>query len=84
MASWPVQDAKARFSELLNRCLAEGPQTVTRRGEEKAVLVPMEEWKRLRQPRYRNMKEWLLAPEARGDLEIPPLRLRMDPPVDFD
>jgi antitoxin Phd len=39
--AWPVQDAKARFSELLDTCLAEGPQIVTRRGAEAAVLVPL-------------------------------------------
>ncbi len=43
---WPVQDAKARFSELLERRLREGPQIVTRRGEETAVLVPLEDWQR--------------------------------------
>ena len=38
--SWPVQDAKARFSELLDTCLKEGPQIVTKRGADAAVLVP--------------------------------------------
>ena len=37
---WPVQDAKARFSEFLEASLTEGPQIVTRRGVEEAVLVP--------------------------------------------
>ena len=41
MHAWPVQDAKARFSELLDACVAEGPQVVTRRGAETAVLVPI-------------------------------------------
>ena len=40
MKSWPVQDAKARFSELLDTCLRDGPQVVTKRGVEAAVLVP--------------------------------------------
>lgn len=35
MQDWPVQDAKARFSELLEACVNEGPQLVTRRGEAK-------------------------------------------------
>ncbi len=39
MHTWPVQDAKARFSEFLDACLTEGPQMVTRRGTEAAVLV---------------------------------------------
>jgi prevent-host-death family protein len=47
MKIWPVQDAKARFSELLKVCLLEGPQIVTKRGAEAAVLVPMAEWRRL-------------------------------------
>lgn len=36
---WPVQDAKQRFSELLRKATAEGPQFVTRHGEEVAVVV---------------------------------------------
>src|SRR6218665_2762894 len=40
MKSWPVQDAKARFSEFLDACLADGPQIVTKRGTEAAVLAP--------------------------------------------
>jgi prevent-host-death family protein len=42
MQTWPIQDAEARFSEFLERCLAEGPQMVTKRGAEAAVLVPVE------------------------------------------
>jgi len=42
MSTWPVQDAKARFNEFLNACLAEGPQLVTRRGTEAAVLVQVD------------------------------------------
>ncbi len=41
MASWQVQDAKARFSEFLDAMLKKGPQVVTRRGVETAVLVPI-------------------------------------------
>lgn len=40
LPTWPVQDAKARFSELLDTCIAQGPQMVTKRGAEAAVLVP--------------------------------------------
>ena len=47
MQTWPVQDAKARFSEFLEACMAEGPQMVTKRGAEAAVLVPVDEWRRL-------------------------------------
>jgi prevent-host-death family protein len=47
MNVWPVQDAKARFSEFLDACLTEGPRRVTRRGVEVAVLVSAAEWRRL-------------------------------------
>jgi prevent-host-death family protein len=40
MKVWSAQDAKARFSELLDTCQREGPQVVTRRGKETAVFVP--------------------------------------------
>ena len=71
MRSWPVQDAKARFSELLDTCLRDGPQVVTRRGTEAAVLVPVGQWRQLQQAARPTLKELLLAEEARGDLAIP-------------
>lgn len=71
MRTWSVQDAKARFSELLETCLAEGPQLVTRRGADAAVLVPVEEWDRLQKTARPTLKELLLASEARADLTLP-------------
>src|SRR5437763_105877 len=44
MKTWPVQDAKARFSELLDTCLREGPHMVTTRGSKPAVLRPAKAW----------------------------------------
>lgn len=71
MKSWPVQDAKARFSEFLDACLANGPQMVTRRGEEAAVLVPADDWRRIEAERRPTLKELLLSDGARADLVIP-------------
>jgi len=65
LASWQVQDAKARFSELLNATIKKGPQVVTRRGIETAVLVPIEEWHRLQRAARPSLKDVLLASEAR-------------------
>ena len=70
---WQVQDAKARFSELLETSLAKGPQIITKRGVEAAVLVPIDQWRRLEQMTRPNLKELLLAPEARTDA-LTPLR----------
>ena len=72
MHSWPVQDAKARFSEFLDACLSEGPQMVTRRGAEAAVLVPVSEWRRLQTAARPSLKELLLSDQARTDLLVPP------------
>ena len=84
MKTWPVQDAKARFSELLDTCLREGPQIVTRRGTEAAVLVPAEDWKRLQQKAPPTLREWLLAPAPRAELDLPARgRLRRRPPAHF-
>jgi antitoxin Phd len=71
MKSWSVQDAKARFSEFLETCLKEGPQMVTKRGTDAAVLVPAHEWERLRQSARPTLKELLLCPEPRTDIPIP-------------
>ena len=71
MQSWPVQDAKARFSEFLEACMAEGPQMVTKRGAEAAVLVPVGEWRRLQAAARPSLKQLLLSEEARVDLLIP-------------
>ncbi|NDI84119.1 type II toxin-antitoxin system Phd/YefM family antitoxin [Undibacterium crateris] len=71
MHTWPVQDAKARFSELLECCLAEGPQIVTKRGAEAAVLVSVEEWRRLQTAARPSLKQLLLSDAARGELNVP-------------
>ncbi len=72
MRAWPVQDAKARFSEFLDACLADGPQMVTRRGAEAAVLVPAAEWQRLHATTKPSLKALLLSDVGRGDLRLPP------------
>lgn len=74
MGSWQVQDAKARFSELLDATLKKGPQVVTRRGIETAVLVPIEEWNRLQRSARPSLKALLLAPEGRSENLIPERR----------
>jgi antitoxin Phd len=71
MDSWPVQDAKARFSEFLDACLAHGPQIVTRRGTEAAVLVPVEQWRRLEAAARPSLKQLLLTDFARTDTLVP-------------
>ncbi len=72
--TWPVQDAKARFSEFLDTALAEGPQIVTKRNVETAVLLPIEQWRRLERMTKPDLKELLLATEGRTEELTPPRR----------
>ena len=71
MNAWPVQDAKARFSELLDACVREGPQIVTRRGAQTAVLVPINEWKRMCDAARPSLKALLLSDLGRADFALP-------------
>ena len=71
MKTWPVQDAKARCSELLKACEHEGPQIVTKCGAEVAVLLPIEQWRRLAALAQPSLKDLLLSDEARLDLDMP-------------
>ena len=81
MVIWPVQEAKARFSEMLQACLNEGPQLVSRRGSETAVLVPIEQWRRLQAAARPSLKALLLSDKARADFNIPPRGSRKRRPV---
>lgn len=76
---WPIKDAKAKFSELLDTALAEGPQIVTKRGTEAAVLLPIEQWRKLERLTRPNLKELLLAPEARTENLTPPRGRHLHP-----
>lgn len=71
MQTWPVKDAKARFSEFLDACISEGPQMVTKRGSEAAVLVPVDVWRRLQNAAQPSLKQLLLSDVGRTDLAIP-------------
>lgn len=67
----PDQDAKARFSEFLDACREEGPQVVTKRGAETAVLVSIDEWRRLSHAAKPSLKGLMLSNEARTDFLVP-------------
>jgi antitoxin Phd len=66
--NWQIQEAKARFSEMVDRALKEGPQTVIRHGKPVAVLVPADAYRRLR-TRGKSLKA-LLAAAPLGGVEI--------------
>ena len=83
--AWQVQHAKARFTEFLNQTLKEGPQVVTRRGVETAVLVSIEEWRRLQQQIIKPDWKSVLMEGPRFDIPLPERgKLRHRKPVEFD
>ena len=71
MQRWPVQDAKARFSELLETSLSEGPQLVTKHGKPAAVLVPVRQWDALKSAGRRSLKQVLLDAAAPTGVGVP-------------
>ena len=76
MKSWPVQDAKARFSELVEATVKDGPQLVTKRGVATVVVVPIELWEKLQLSARPTLKALLMADEPRAAIVLPPRHAR--------
>jgi prevent-host-death family protein len=62
---WTVAEAKARFSEVIDRAQSYGPQTITRKGHKAAVVVGTEEWER-KTRRRGNLAEFFASSPLRG------------------
>jgi prevent-host-death family protein len=74
--SWTVAEAKAKFSEIIERATSEGPQTITRRGRTAAVVVAAEEWQR-KTKRVGNLAEFFAeSPLRESGLKIRRLKQR--------
>jgi prevent-host-death family protein len=70
---WQLQEAKNRFSEVVDEALRSGPQVITRHGEETAVVVSFDEWTRLARRhgrRGRLIDVLRRAPKVPGGLEV--------------
>lgn len=67
---WQLQDAKNRFSELVNKTLDEGPQVVTRRGEEVVVIISSEEYKKLLKSQSSLLEFFRESPLVGVDLDL--------------
>ena len=67
---WQLQEAKSRFSELVEKALAQGVQIVTRHGRKTVVILPYEEYERMISPKD-SLAHFLLTSPLRGsELEI--------------
>jgi len=84
MRKWQMQEAKAKFAELVKRAEAEGPQIVTYRGAETAVVLSIKQYRRLHAARP-NFAEFLLSGPKWDDKTIAVINDRSkDTGRDFD
>ena len=68
--AWQLQDAKARFSEVVKRAGAQGPQNITVRGELTAVVLSWEDYQQLTKPKASFADFMKKSPLAGTDLNI--------------
>lgn len=74
--NWTVAEAKAKFSEVIERAISDGPQTITRNGRTTAVVVGAEEWQR-KTKRVGNLAEFFAgSPLRESGLKIRRLKER--------
>jgi prevent-host-death family protein len=82
--TWQVQDAKQRFSELVQRALDEGPQLVTRRGKVAVVVLAADEYQHLTGGRSQlDFKAYLASAPDLSLLDLDAFRRDMPRPVDL-
>jgi prevent-host-death family protein len=74
---WPLQDAKARFSELVRRVRSEGPQHVTVHGRDEVVVIAAEEFRRLKGDLTGRALIAAMQASPHRDIDLTPARMKM-------
>ena len=67
---WPLTEAKNKFSEVIDKAISQGPQVVTRRGKEVAVILSRDEYKRLRKTEVSIVDFFRSSPLVGVDLDL--------------
>jgi prevent-host-death family protein len=67
---WQLQEAKSRFSEVVDKAIQDGPQMVTRRGREAVVVISCDEYARLRKPELGLVEFFRSSPLAGVELDL--------------
>lgn len=67
---WQLQEAKSRFSEVVDEALSSGPQQITRHGEEVVVILSTKEFRRLTRPKGDIVSFFRESPFASVDLDL--------------
>ncbi len=70
MSQWQLQEAKNRFSELVEEALRNGPQVVTRRGVETVVIMSVKEYQKLSKPKKDLVDFFHESPLTAIDLDL--------------
>jgi prevent-host-death family protein len=73
---WALQDAKARFSEVVRKAKTEGPQRITVHGREEVVVVSVEEYQRVKDERTGAALVKMLQESPLGDIDLDRPRTR--------
>jgi len=68
--AWTVAEAKAKFSEVIERATSDGPQTITRNGRIAVVVVAADEWER-KTKRKGNLAEFFASSPLRNSIWQP-------------
>lgn len=68
--TWQLQEAKNRFSEVVNKALSEGPQRVTRRGKEVVVIISTQDYNHLQKSKSNLLQFFRDSPLVGVDLEL--------------
>ncbi len=71
-ATWTVAEAKAKFSEVVQKAEKEGPQRITRRGEDAVVVVSRKEWDKKTKRKGTLLEFFMNSPLRGSGIEIPP------------
>ncbi|MEA2236824.1 MAG: hypothetical protein QOC81_1548 [Thermoanaerobaculia bacterium] len=69
-ARWAVQDARARFSEVVRKAKTEGPQWITVHGREEVVVIPVEEYRRMKGQPMGDVLIKMMQDSPLGDIEF--------------
>jgi len=67
---WQLQDAKSKFSNLVDKAQHNGPQVVTKNGKDAVVVMSIDEYKKLIKPKTNLVKFFQSSPLATEDLDL--------------
>ena len=67
--AWQMQEAKQKLSEVVDRAVEDGPQTITRHGVDVVVVVAIDEYRRLTDSKP-SFAEYLLSGPSFDDLDL--------------